>query len=450
MNAMTRPVFPFTVTHRDVWRIALPATLAFITEPMAGLVDLTVIGRLGDAALMGGLVLGALALDYLFSLAFFLRLGTAGLVAQSVGARDPHQGLIHFVRAIGIGLALAVLLLILGRPLERLAAVLLGAGPAVAGPFATYFGVRLWSAPFVFINFALLGWFYGRAEATTGMLLQLIVHGSNIVLSIWLVYGLGWGVTGVALGTVLAQAVAAIVGLGLVLRQGGGMGRIARALPRADLFDTIALRRLFALSRDLMIRSAALMMAFAFFTAQTAREGAVLLAANAVILNFQMVTAFFLDGQAQAVEQLCGKAIGANYRPAFDRAVRLAMGWGFGIGATLFVIWVAMGPLLIDLMTTAPEVREAARQYLGIAALAALTGVAPFVMDGIMQGATLNTLIRNGMVASLAVFLVAALTLQPLFGVNGLWLALHIFFVTRGAIFWFAVQRKKPQLFPAS
>ncbi|HUV33109.1 MAG TPA: MATE family efflux transporter, partial [Devosiaceae bacterium] len=222
------------------------------------------------------------------------------------------------------------------------------------------------------------------------------------------------------------------------------------AVRGAALADRTALTRLFGLSRDLMIRSAALMGSFAFFTAQTSRAGELQLAANAVVLNFLMVTAFFLDGQAQAAEQLCGKAVGANWRPAFDRAVRLAMVWGFVIAGGLFAIWIAAGPALIDLMTTSQEVRAVARDYLLLAALTALTGVLPFVMDGVMTGATLNTIIRNGMLASLAVFLAAALILQPLWGIYGLWAALHLFFVSRGFIYWIAVNGQMGKLFAAA
>ncbi len=444
-----KPSYPFEVRHRDIWKIALPATLAFITEPLAGIVDMTVIGRLGDADLLGGLVLGALAFDVIFSMAFFLRLGTAGLVAQAVGAREADGGLIHFLRASLLGIVIGLMLLALTPLLLMGALYILGPGPAVAPAFADYLHVRMWSAPMVLINFALLGWFYGRAEATTGMALQMLVHGANIVFSILFVYGFGWGIPGVAAGTVLAQALAAFTGLAIVTHRAGGWRAIAAALSWPALFDAAALKRLFSLSRDLMIRSIALQGAFTFFSAQTAREGAVVLAASAVVLNFQMVTAFFLDGQAQAAEQICGKAVGANYRPAFERAVRLAHLWAFGIGAALFVFWVLTGPLLIDVMTTAPEVRQMARDYLFIGAFTAVTGVMPFVMDGVMTGATLNTVIRNGMVAAFFIFLAAALILQPLLGLNGLWLALHAFFLSRGIIFWLAVRWKMPQLFPA-
>jgi Na+-driven multidrug efflux pump len=237
--------------------------------------------------------------------------------------------------------------------------------------------------------------------------------------------------------------------MALVVRHFGGPARIRALASWPRLLDTTALKRVFGLSRDLMIRSAALMSAFGWFTAQTSRLGEVPLAANELLMHFTMVTAFFLDGQAQAAEQLCGKAVGANYRPAFGQAMRLSLAWGMAIGFGLFVFWLVAGGVLIDFMTTSEPVRMEARMHLTIAALTAFTGVLPFVMDGIMTGATLNTIIRNGMLVSLAIYLAAAAALQPAMGVTGLWLAIHVFFVARGVIFLVAVQRKMPSLFPA-
>ncbi|HTM79318.1 MAG TPA: MATE family efflux transporter, partial [Devosia sp.] len=280
-----RPQHPFEVRHADVWKIALPASIAFITEPVVGLVDITVIGRLGDAALLGGLVLGALVFDVIFSLAYFLRIGTAGLVAQGVGARDPRDGLLHVVRAIGLAVVIGVAMVALSAPILWLAGLGLAPEPGVAAALGDYVQYRIWSAPFVLINYCLLGWFYGRAAATTGMLLQLVLHGVNIVASIAFVYGFGWGVAGAALGTVLGQVVAATLGLALLLRHYGGMGAIMRTILPGELLDITALKRMFGLSRDLMIRSLALMGAYAWFAAQGSRMGEVTLAANALLLN---------------------------------------------------------------------------------------------------------------------------------------------------------------------
>ena len=450
MSSQPRPQHPFTVRHADVWKIALPASLAFITEPLVGIVDITVIGRLGDAGLLGGLVLGALVFDIIFSLAYFLRIGTAGLVAQSVGARDPRDGLLHVARAILLGLGIGVAMIALAWPMLWLSTILLAPGGGASAALADYFTMRIWSAPFSLINYALLGWFYGRAAATTGMVLQLLLHGINIAASIAFVHLLGWGVTGAAAGTLLGQIVAAIVGLGLLLRHYGGLAAVLGKIAPGELRDATALRRMFGLSRDLMIRSVALMGAYAWFAAQGARMGEVALSANAVLLTLLMTVAFFLDGIAQAAEQLTGKAVGANWRPAFDQAYGLSFFWGLILTVTLGLAWYAAGPFVIGLMTTNTDVQAYALTYLPIAALCTVTFMPAFVYDGILIGTTLNTTMRNGMVASLVVFLAAALVLQPLLGNWGLWAALHCWFVARGVIYWWALERRRAGLFAAA
>lgn len=426
---MSRPSYPFAVRARDIWAIAIPASLAFITEPVAGLVDITVIGRLGDAGLLGGVVIAALVFDFIFSLAYFLRTGTAGLTAQAVGARDPRHGFLHFARATTLAVIIGVAMIALQAPLFWLASLAMAPSPEVGAAFAAYFQVRIWSAPFSLLNNALLGWFYGRAAATTGMMLQMLIHGIDIPLSIWFVWGLGWGVESAALATVIGHVAAAIVGLALVIRHFGGVGKVVAMIVPAEMLDAPALRRMFGLSRDLMIRSIALMGAYAYFAAQGSRMGDVALGANAILLNLLMIGAFFLDGIAQAAEQLCGKAVGANWRPAFDRAHALSMRVGFVMSAALTVLFLAGGWWLIDFMTTNEPVREYARGFLLFAAFAMITSMPGFLYDGILTGVTLNQVMRNGMLASLAVFLAAALSLQPILGNTGLWIALHFWYV---------------------
>lgn len=445
-----RPQYPFTVRHADVWKIALPASVAFITEPLVGLVDITVIGRLGDAGLLGGLVLGALLFDIIFSLAYFLRIGTAGLVAQSVGARDPRDGLLHVIRAILLGIGIGVVMIALGAPIYWLATTLLAPEAGASAALSDYFHVRLWSAPFSLINYGLLGWFYGRASAKTGMALQLLLHGVNMAASVAFVYLLGWGVAGAAAGTVLGQVVASIAGLALLLAHYGGAGAVVRQIAPGELLDAVALKRMFGLSRDLMIRSAALMGAYAWFAAQGSRMGEVALSANAVLLNLLMVIAYFLDGIAQAAEQLTGKAVGANWRPAFDQAYGLSMIWGLVLTLTLGLCWYLAGPFVIGLMTTNAAVQAYALAYLPIAALCTVTFMPAFVYDGILIGTTLNTTMRNGMVVSLIVFLGAAMVLQPMLGNWGLWAAMHCWFIARGGIYWWALERRKAGLFGAA
>lgn len=444
---MSRPTYPFEVRARDLVAIALPASVAFITEPVAGLVDITVVGRLGDAALLGGVVIGALIFDFIFSLAYFLRIGTGGLTAQSVGARDADDGLVHVARAICVAVVAGLGMLVLQVPLLWLSTSLMAPEPAVTAAFAEYFSVRIWSAPFSLINYCLLGWFYGRAAATTGMALQMVMHGVNIALSLLFVGLFGWGVAGAAAATVIGAMVSCALGLTLLVRHFGGLRALLGRITPAQLRDPSGLRRMFALSRDLMIRSIALMSAYAWFAGQGSRMGAVPLAANAILLNFLMIGAFFLDGMAQAAEQLCGKAVGANWRPAFERAYRLSFALGLFLAAALAIAVLAFGPFMISVMTTSYPVQMQAADFLRFASIAMLVSMPSFLYDGILTGVTLNTVMRNGMLFSLVVFLVAVLTLQPLYGNAGLWSALTIWFIARASYYWWALRRRTASLF---
>ncbi|HZY68685.1 MAG TPA: MATE family efflux transporter, partial [Devosia sp.] len=294
---------------------------------------------------------------------------------------------------------------------------------------------------------ALLGWYYGRGNARTGMTLQFVIHLVDIALSILFVYGFGWGIFGAALGTVLGQVAAAMLGLWFVARHYGGVRKVLSLIRPAELLDATGVRRMLGLSRDLMIRSIALMSAYTFFAAQGSRLGEVALSSNAILLNLLMISGYFLDGTAQAAEALCGKAVGANYRPAYERAYVLSMQWGVVIAVGLSLLWLFGGTVVIDFMTTSEPVRDYARDFLWIAAIASLSGMPSFIYDGVLIGSTLNATMRNGMVVALAFFLVACVTLQPLIGNLGLWLALHAFFIVRSIYYWAALERTKARLF---
>ncbi|SFZ86263.1 putative efflux protein, MATE family [Devosia enhydra] len=448
MHEKAATIRPFAVTHRSLLAIALPAALALITEPVVGMVDTILIGRLGDAALLGGVALGAVAFDVLFALFFFLRLGTAGLVAQAVGAADRAGAAVHLMRALIISLILGGLFLALAWPVTEIMVRIFGPEPAVEAAFRDYFGIRLWSLPLVLLNFTLAGWLYGRGDARTALLLALVINGVNAAASLYLVLGAGLGVPGVAWGTVLAQLVATLGGLWLVLRHYEGVARFLALVPADALRQVEPLKRLFSLSASLIIRSVALMAAFAYFSAQGSRAGATVLAANAILLNFFALSTFFLDGLATATEQLCGKAVGAGYRPAFRRATRLGLGWGLVIASGLSLLLFAAGSTLIDWMTTAEDVRIAAKGMLIFAALTPLSGMPAFIADGVVTGATMAREMRNGMVVASALFFAFALLLEPLWGMSGLWVALHLLFVFRALILFAMVRVREPSLFP--
>ncbi len=422
------PVRPFAVTHRGILAIAVPMTLAYLSTPLLGIADMTVIGRLGDAALIGGIALGAVIFDFVFATFNFLRAGTTGLTAQAFGAGDQREIQAIFFRALLLSVVIGLAVILLGRPILALALASLGGSPAVKAATSTYYDIRILSTPFALANYVMLGWLVGLGRAGAGLVLQTFLNGLNIALNILFVLGFGWGVAGAALGTTIGEAVTACVGLLVVLPSFDRGQRPSRAA----VLDRTALIRMIAVNRDIMIRSFALLFAFGFFSARGAAHGDVVLAANAILMNFFLVGGYFLDGFAASAEQYAGRAVGARYRPAFVRALKLTLGWGYVLAAIAAALFAFAGPAVIDFMTTNEEVRAAARTYLPWAALTPLAGVLAFEMDGVFIGATWSRDMRNMMLASLALYLAVWWWAEPALGTHGLWLALIVFLSARG------------------
>ena len=436
----------FDVTHRLVLSIAIPMTLGFITTPLLGLVGTGVVGHMGQPDALAGLAIGAMLFDLILGSFNFLRASTTGLTAQAYGRHDHHAQQGVFWRALISALGCGLALLCLSPVLLAAGLKLMGPQAAVAEATSTYFSIRILAAPAALANYAILGFVLGRGQGTVGLLLQTIINGTNIVLAIVLGLRLDWGVAGVAWGTMVGETAGALVGLFIVLR---GFDRAYRP-HRAEIFSRHRLAELFALNRDILIRTFVLLAAFTLMTRIGTGFGAVTLAANAVLMNFFLLSGYYLDGLANAAEQITGRAIGAHYRPAFDRGLKLTTLWSFGLAAIISVFFLLAGPWLISVLTTSPEVQQAAETYLPWAAITGLTGALAFLMDGVFIGATWSTDMRNRMLMSFAGYLAALAVCVPLFGNHGLWLAMNGFLLFRGFFLAVLVKPRADQTFRAA
>jgi MATE family multidrug resistance protein len=323
-----------------------------------------------------------------------------------------------------------MLLIALQRPLAAAIYHALGGSDAVRAAAETYFFVRVWSAPCALANFAVLGWLVGIARAGTALALQIAINLINMAATTLLVLVFDCGIAGAAWAAVLAETAGLAIGLSLAWFLAG---RHFKKVAAVGVVRRDRLLRMLAINRDIMIRTAAIISAYAFFTAQGARASDVALAANAVLHNFILIGSFFLDGFAAAAEQLCGRAIGARDGQAFADATRRVLAWGFlfGMATTIFILFV--GNPLIDAITTSDPVRQAARQFVLFAALAPVLGVAAYAFDGIYIGATWARDMRNLMLAALAIYLATWWALRP-YGNSGLWIALLTFLAARGLL----------------
>ncbi|MDP4002531.1 MATE family efflux transporter [Methylobacterium sp. NEAU K] len=420
---------PVRPTHRSVLALALPMTLANVTTPMLGFVGAAVIGRLGDAALLGAVALGAVIFDAIFWSFGALRMATAGLTAQAVGARDDAEVDRILARALAAGALIGLALILLQWPIAKAAFAVSGASDAVIAGLSTYFHIRIFSAPFALASYGVLGSVLGRGRSDLGLLLQVAINLINVGLTLTLVLGFDAGLTGAALATLCAEAAGLGIGLIVLARLGSRPFR----MPLRDLSDAAAMRRTLSVNVDVILRTLALITGIVLFSALGARQGDVVLAANSVLWNLFLIGGFFLDGFATAAETLCGQAVGARDAVAFRTASSLSVRWclGFGIGVSLLSL--AGGRGFIDFVTTSGPVRETARAYLLLAALAPLAAAAPFAYDGIYIGATWTRAMRNLMLFALAAYCAVLGLVQALgLGNTGLWLAFVTFLGARG------------------
>jgi MATE family multidrug resistance protein len=411
-----------------VFAIAGPAMVANLTTPLIGTVSTTAIGRLGDATLLGGVAMASVLFDCIFWLFAFLRMGTVAFTAQSLGAGETGELRAILARGFIVAALIGTALIVLQIPL---AAVLLGAmggSEGVTRAAKTYFTIRIWSAPLALGNYVVLGWLIGQARARLALGTQITINLINVAATALLVLVFDFGIAGAAFAALIAEAAGLLLGV-LIARH----LQVELAVARATLFDPAKLMRMLSVNRDIMIRTAALIAAWLLFTAQGARSGDTTLAANAVLNNFLLISAFFLDGLANAAEQLCGRAYGARDRSGFTGAVKLVLIWGFAFALAVAGTFSLFGASFIDIMTASVDVRRLARDYLPFVIVAPLLGVFAFAYDGIYIGATWAHDMRNLMVLSLAIFLAAWLALQS-FGNAGLWGALLVHYAARGGL----------------
>lgn len=420
------------ISHRSVLAIALPIMISNVTEPMIGFVNTVVIGRLHEPYYIGAIAVGALIFSFVFWGFGFLRLSTGGYAAQATGAGDGEELIAVFVRAIVIAASIGVLLILCSPIIERVAFAAIGGSAEVSTHGRLYFQTRIWSAPFALCNFALMGWFIGQGRTRVTLAIQLVLNLTNMALSALFVLHLGWAVQGVGLAAVLAEATATGLGAVIVLR---GWQRSGGKVSWQRVFDRDKLRGTLKSNSDIMIRTLCLVFAFAWFTSRGARQGDVVIAANAILLNLFELAAYLIDGFAYASEALVGQSVGARDKPRTMLAIRLTTVWALAVGLFLSVLMFFGGQHLIGLMTTNEEVATTARLYLPIAALTPFLGALCFQWDGIFTGFMATREMRNMMVLSLMIYLAGWWLLEKSFANTGLWLSLCLFFVARGVTF---------------
>ncbi|SFM54456.1 MATE family efflux transporter [Marinobacter pelagius] len=419
--------FQLATTDRRLWALAWPLMLTNLTVPLLGLVDTAVLGHLESPEYLGAVAVGANLFSILYWTFGFMRMGTTGLAAQAWGKRDSFGQVALLLRSVLLAVGIGLLLILFHQPLIRIGLALMNPSPDVTGLAAEYAAIRIWSAPAVLCQYTLVGWLIGMQFPRGPMIMLIVANGLNIVLDVLFVTGLGWNSRGVAIATVIAEYGAAMIGFAIVLTRLPEGQRLTREL-FGQMSDYLKILRV---NRYIMVRTIALLLVLAFFTAQGARQGDTILAANAVLITFLLVISNALDGFANAAEALIGEAIGKDSRRRFRVVFRSALRWSLWGALLLTIIFVFGGQHLIALLTGIESVRVTAWEYLPWLWLLPFASVWGFLLDGVFIGATRTRDMQNTMLFSaLGVFL-PVWWLTTGWGNHGLWFSLICLMLAR-------------------
>ena len=417
------------MNHRDkqILKIALPAIVTNITVPLLGLVDTAIVGHMGNATYIGAIAVGSMVFNLVYWVFGFLRMGTSGLTAQARGRRDLQEMRSMLVRSQTVAMTVALLILLLQVPLRDVMLWLIGPTDDVRPLAETYYHIVVWGAPAMLSLYGLSGWFIGMQNTRLPMVISISQNVVNIVASLALVYGLGMKVEGVALGTVVAQYAGLLMALAVLARY----YRRYITVRLCSLKEFIPFLRV---NSDIFLRTLCLVAVNLYFTSAGARQGATILAVNALLLQLYLLFSYFMDGFAYAGEALCGRFWGARDDKAFREVVGRLFAWGAIMTVLFTTLYVAGGMPFLRLLTDEETVVQAAREYVWWAWLIPVVGVAAFLWDGIFIGITRTRgMLVSAGVASV-VFLAGVVWLMPVMGNHGLWLSMLLYLAVRGIV----------------
>ncbi|MDY6801356.1 MAG: MATE family efflux transporter [Bacteroidota bacterium] len=415
--------------NRRILNIAIPNIISNITIPLLGIVDLSLVGHLESKVYIGAIALGSMIFNFIYWGFSFLRMGTSGFTAQSFGKRDIKESFQLLYRALFVGLAGAMALLILQKPIEWLSFLIINGSEEVEYFAREYFYIRIWAAPATIAIYSITGWFIGMQNAKIPMMIAITINILNIVFNVTLIKFFGMKSDGVALGTVLAQYSGLIVASLFILNH---KKRLIKYFHFKEIIQIDKLKIFFNVNKDILIRTLSLVFALSFFTAKSAKYGDTLLAVNTLLLQFFTIYAYIVDGFAYAGEALAGKYFGAGDKERLIKVSKLLFYWGLLMSGIFTVAYYFGDSLLLSIFTNNAEVIQSIQPYLVWVYLIPVLTFGAFIWDGIFIGVTASASMRNAMlISAFLIFLPAYFLLHHFFQNHGLWAAFMLFMLAR-------------------
>ncbi len=431
---------------KQILHLAIPSILSNITVPLLGLVDVAIVGHMGSANYIGAIAVGGMAFNIIYWIFAFLRMGTSGLTSQALGRRDMPEVVHTLLRAIVIGLGIALVLLVLQYPLRELIYRLISPEADIYLLAVTYYNICIWGAPAMLALYSLTGWFIGMQNTRAPMGVAISQNIINIIASLTLVFGFGMKVEGVALGTVIAQYAGLFIGIGFWLRYYLRLKKFI--LPQA-IWKREEMVRFFNVNKHIFLRTFCLVGVMLYFTSAGARQGELILAANTILMELYLLVSYVMDGFAFAGEALGGRFIGAQNRTAFDEMLRRVTFWSILVTLLFTAVYYFFGHGILTLLTNEQEVIATAQTYLYGAAIVAITGTAAFILDGIFIGATATRDMLLSVFLSTLLFFLLYFLLRDIMGNHGLWLAYNGYLAFRGLVLYVRLPHLKSTVFKA-
>jgi MATE family multidrug resistance protein len=415
--------------NRQILNLAIPNIISNITIPLLGIIDLTMMGHLGNEVYIGAIALGGMIFNFIYWGFSFLRMGTSGFTAQAFGEENKKEAITILSRALLVGILGSFLLIILQFPIEKLSFWIINGSDEVEFFASGYFYIRIWAAPATISLYALTGWFIGMQNARTPMLVAIVVNVLNLLFNLLFVFVFDMKSDGVAWGTVLAQYCGLLLAVYFLNKR---YHQYFKFWEKKAMLEVKAMKAFFMVNKDIFIRTLALIFTLSFFTSKSAEANDTVLAINTILFQFFIFFSYFVDGFANAGEALAGRFIGAKDKQSLIRTTRLIFIWALGVSLFFVFLNGFGGSLVLKLMTSNREIIDGAMPYMIWIIIVPIISFVAFIWDGIYIGATVSNHLRNSILVALAVFLAVYYLTSDSLGNHGLWLAFICFLTVRG------------------
>ncbi len=416
--------------NKDILKLAIPSIITNVSVPLLSSVDTALVGHLEHQYYLGGVAIGAMIFNFIFWAFGFLRMGTTGLTAQAYGEENRRECGLILSRAVLVAVIAGAALILLQWLIKWFAFRTVSASFEVESQAAIYYDLRIWSAPAALFIYAIQGWFLGMQNARYPMILAVFINCLTIGLDVFFLQVMHMKVAGVAMGTLIAQYAGAALAVALFFAK---YRQYAQEIVKKQILELSAIKRFFAVNRDIFLRTLLLIATYTFFTAKSAEYGDAVLSANTILMQLWMILAYGVDGFAYAAESLVGRFVGARDKANLKLAVKHIFVWALALGAIVSLVYLSFGETIVRLFTNDEAVVATAMLFFIWTILAPLVNGVCFVWDGVFIGATATQAMLISMgIATLAFYFPVYYLAEPMLGNHSLWLAMITYMAVRG------------------